>query len=518
MPSYPLHSLAWHHRPFTHLIAFVVVSLLLFVSPLPSRAQTTTLRIADSIDMTNADPQVSNEIPVLYTFAEGLTSLSDTGEIMPFLAEGWDVNDDATEFTFYIRPDVRFHNGRMLTGDDVLWSLQRIQNPDTGAFRGNNFQGLTLELVDDMTLRVTSPTPNAVIPAYMTDAFILAPESIGQDGTINQPIGTGPFTFQEWMPGQELRLAKFIEYWRGEPLVDEISYLIIPDPSARLNALRSNSADIIASIRPTDLPLLAGEQDIVTQLALPNLLTHLTFNTRDPIGPLADVRVRRAIAYMIDKESVRIAMVGEDGPGVVNNQYWNEGDFWRLPIPDEFAQPNEAIARDLLEEAGVADGFETTILTWADGRPAAEVVQARLLEFRITAQIEYAPDFPTYRTALEGYEYGMLIDTAFPRTDPATLLTFWNSTNPNNIFRGGYSNPDVDTLLAAGVATTDPEARREAYTETLTIVQYGDVASILMVTRNAVWGMRNTVEGFTPGTGQLNRIDGGVSITSLVTP
>jgi peptide/nickel transport system substrate-binding protein len=221
---------------------------------------------------------------------------------------------------------------------------------------------------------------------------------------------------------------------------------------------------------------------------------------------------------MIDKESVRIAMVGEDGPGVVNNQYWNEGDFWRLPIPDEFAQPNEAIARDLLEEAGVADGFETTILTWADGRPAAEVVQARLLEFGITAQIEYAPDFPAYRTALEGYEYGMLIDTAFPRTDPATLLTFWNSTNPNNIFRGGYSNPDIDALLAAGVATTDPEARREAYTEMLTIVQYGDVASILMVTRNAVWGMRNTVEGFTPGTGQLNRIDGGVSITSLVTP
>jgi peptide/nickel transport system substrate-binding protein len=498
------------------VLAACLLALIVIGSPL--QAQPSVLRVSDSIDITSADPQISNEFHVLYTFAEGLTSLSDTGEIMPFLAESWEANGDATVFTFNIRPGVTFHNGRELTGEDVLWSLQRIQNPDTGAFRGNNLQGLTLELVDSMTLQITTPTPNAVIPALLTDAFILAPESADADGVINQPIGTGPFTFVEWTPGQQIRLTKFADYWRGEPLVDELIYLVIPDASARLNALRSGAADIIANIRPTDLPLLQGAADVVTQLAVPNLMTHITFNARSPQEPLDDVRVRRAIAHMIDKESVRIAIVGDDGPGVVNNQYWNEGDFWRLPLSDEFAQPNDEAARALLAEAGVADGFETTILTWADGRPAAEVVQARLLEFGITAQIEYAPDFPSYRAALDAYEYGMLLDTAFPRTDPATLLTFWNSTNPNNVFRGGYGNPRVDELLAQGVATPDPEARRAAYTEMLRIVGYEDVGSILMVTRNAVWGLRSNVEGFTVGTGPLNRADGGVYLTSVAAP
>jgi ABC-type transport system substrate-binding protein len=163
-------------------------------------------------------------------------------------------------------------------------------------------------------------------------------------------------------------------------------------------------------------------------------------------------------------------------------------------------------------------GFETTLVTWADGRATAEVIQATLQPFGITVQIDYQPDFQSYRARLETYDYGMLLDTAFPRTDPATLLTFWNSSNPNNVLRGGYSNPNVDTLLAQGIATTDADARKVIYTEMLNIVQYQDVASVLMVTRNAVWGVRSNVQGFVIGAGQLNRVDGGMSVTSIVTP
>jgi peptide/nickel transport system substrate-binding protein len=499
--------------------ALFCLILSLLPAPIGVRAQTPpaggALTIADSIDLTSADPQVSNEIPIIYAYAEGLTSVGDDGQIKPLVSDSWDATPDATTYSFHLRGGVTFQNGRPLTADDVVWSLERIADPNTRAFRSNDLKNLTITAVDAQTVQITTPQPNAALPATLADCFIIAPESASAGGTVSQPIGTGPFAFQNWTPGQSLQLTRYDGYWRGAPAVEAITYTPLPDPTARLNALRSGAVDIAASISATDLPLLARDQTIATSRETPNIIGHLTFNMRSPQKPLDDVRVRRAVGLALNKRDLVTTAVGDGGPGQVNNQFWSEGDFWRLSVADPFATPDLDTARTLLQQAGVAGGFKTTLLTWSDGRPLAEVIQAELRGIGVDAAITYAPDFATYQRDLEQYGYGLLVDSAFPRADPLQWFTFWQSTNSNNLYRGGYANPKVDALLAAAAATPDADQRRQDYAQALQILENDDVASLIFLTRKGVWANSTRVQGFTAGAGPLNRADGGVASISL---
>src|SRR5262249_23821838 len=154
-----------------------------------------TLRISDSIDATALDPQVSNQINVFSAYVEGLTSVDAAGEVQPFLATSWEASPDARTYTFTLRDGVHFHNGRAMTADDVVWALERIKDPNTVAQRGNDLRDLSFAATDPRTVRVTSAQPNAAVPALMASCSILAPESVGDDGAMTQPIGTGPFVF-----------------------------------------------------------------------------------------------------------------------------------------------------------------------------------------------------------------------------------------------------------------------------------------------------------------------------------
>ncbi|MEL6148393.1 MAG: ABC transporter substrate-binding protein [Chloroflexota bacterium] len=474
-----------------------------------------TLIYADRLDVTSIDPQVSNEIPIIYAFSEGLTSLGDNGEIKPFLASEWEASENATTYTFTIRDGVMFHNGRQMVGEDVVWAVERTINPDTAAFRGNSLAGVSVELVDDMTVRLTSPTPNAALPALLASTFIIAPESANEDGSITEPIGTGPFMIEEWIPGQEMRLVRHENYWREElPYLDGLTYQIIADPTAALNALRSDTIDL-SPINATDLPLALQDDSLVVEPAVLNIYGHFTFNLNQPQPPLDDVRVRRAIAIALNKSDLLTITVGEDGPGNINNQMYDEGDFWRMDVEDNFVEGDLDAARALLEEAGVADGFETSILTWADGRPAAEVLQATLAQLNITAEIIFATDFPTYRDTLLGYEYGILLDSAFPREDPSAYMTLWECDDPSNFFRAGHCNPEVDAFLETGLSISDPDARRDAYASALDILYNQEVVSVIYLTRKQIWGIQDGVTGFSVGTGKLNRVDGGIAETWL---
>lgn len=476
-----------------------------------------TLTVSDSIDATDVDPQKSNEIYVFYAYVEGLTSIGDGGEVLPLLATEWQASPDAREYTFRLREGVPFHNGREVTADDVKWSLDRIKDPATVAQRGNDLRDVTVEVVDPLTVRLTSARPNAAVPALMASCFIMAPESVGADGVVTEPIGTGPFVFQSWRPEQEIRCRRNPAYWQaGLPYLDEVVYQIIPDPVARLTALRSGTIDVAANFAATDLPLVADDESIVTQLTTANIAGHLSFNMRQPKPPLDDVRVRRAIALALNKAELVVAAVGEGGPGQVNNQLWSEGSFWRLAVDDPFAEPNLDEARRLLAEAGVADGFATDLLTVFDGRPPAEVIQAQLRRIGVEAEVAYAPDFTTYVDRLQRDDYAMLYDSSYPRDDPAYTFTFFESTNPSNtIYYGSYGNPAVDALLAEAVATLDVDARRRAYAAALSKIQNEDVANVFVLSRQAVWGSRSDVRGFAPGRGPLHWAGGGLAQTWL---
>jgi peptide/nickel transport system substrate-binding protein len=402
-----------------------------------------------------------------------------------------------------------------MTANDVKWALDRVKNPETKAFRGNDLKDVTVEAVDAKTIRLTAARSNAALPALLASTFIIAPQSVGPDGKVSKPIGTGPFVFDAWTPGQELRLKKNPAYWQtGGPYLDGIVYKPIPDAPARLAAIRSGTVDVAVGVAPTDLPLINQDPSIDVQLGQQNVISHLDFNTKSAPKPLDDPRVRQAIAHALDKQQLLTIAVGDRGPGSVNNQWFDPGSFWRLNVPDPYAAPNLDQSKALLQQAGVGSGFKTSLLTWSDGRPMAEVVQAQLRKIGVDASIDFAPDFNTYQSRLKAYDYGLLLDSAFPRDDPTALFTFWASTNPNNIYRGGYANSAVDKLLDQAVATSDAAARKDLYARALDTIENQDAASIIFLSKKQVTAVRKAVvHGFTAGTDKLNRVDGGVAAT-----
>jgi len=499
----------------------VVVVLVVFAfatvgAPQPS-ASARTITVGFTPDITSADPQVSNELPPLYLFAEGLTSKDPTGKVVPFLAQSWTVSNDGRTYTFRLRPNVLFHNGRALTAEDVKFSLERVKNPATAAFRQADMRLVqSITVIDPHTVQITLDKPNAGFPAILVGVFIIAPESVGNDGKVMKPIATGPFQFSEWAPGDRLIVQRFPRYWQpGLPKVDTVVVRMISDPTARVNGVRAGDLDLITDVEPALVPLLARDPALHVESAKTTIYGHVTFNMKNPQGPLADVRVRRAIAYALDK--TQLVRARESSSAVVNDQMYRPGEFWHVPLPDAFATRDVAKAQALLRDAG-AGSFSTELITLQTYERVALVIQQQLRPIGIDVKVTSLPDFASFQARLMKYDYGFLSDTGYPRDDPSQLFGFWETGSPSGIYRGGFSDPALDQMLVTARTASDPDARKQALRAALDFIEYQKVATVIYSGQGEVWAYRTRLRGFYMGDTQRFHYSGaGLAYTS-VTP
>lgn len=455
------------------------------------------------------DPQASYYFWIHGGYAETLTSINAKGEIIPFLAERWEASPDARVYTFFLREGVTFHNGRPLTADDVAWSLDRVKNPDTLATLGPQLAAVTVEAVDPRTVRLTSAQPDAALPAVVAMTLITAPESMGADGQLGKPIGTGPFVFDRYVAGQELRLTRNDAYWRPGPYLDGVVYQQIADYSARTNAVRSETVDLLLGYPPIELPLVADNPDFVVQTHAFPYPVHVAFNMANPPKPLDDVRVRRAVLLALDRQELLQSQEGEDGPGRVDNQPYGPDSVWRLGLPDPFQPRDVDAARQLLAEAGVPDGFLTTVLAYPETRLLAEVAQAQLREVGVEIEIDVSPDWATFTTKIQQYNHGFVFDGFFYWYDPA-IHYGWYDPERQSFFAGGYAKPAFAQLLDEARATTDVAERKQRYVRALTLLANEDVAAVDLFASGLVAVMRSDVKDLDVGVNHLNPAEGGL--------
>lgn len=471
-----------------------------------------TLTLASSSDP-GADPQASFYFWVNGAYAETLTSINTRGEIIPFLAERWEVSPDARVYTFDLRDGVTFHNGRVLTAADVKWSLERIKDPATMSVLGAQLANATVEAVDPRTVRITSTVGDAALPAALAMALILAPESV-VDGAMGRPIGTGPFVFDSYSAGQELHLKRNDAYWRSKPFLDEVVYKTIVDDTAQVDALRSGSIDVSINLPVIELPLVEADSRLTVQNhAFPSPY-HIAFNTKSPQAPLDDVRVRRAIVLALNRQELLEVTVGRGGPGSIDNQPYGSDSTWRLDLLDPFLTQDLGQAQQLLAEAGVPDGFSTTLAAYPGTRLLAEVAQAQLARVGIDVEIDMAPDNPTYLANIQEYDYGFTFDQFFFWYDPAIHYGWYDPLNGSGFFAGGYGNPAFSQLLQEARGTTDIAVRKNLYAQALTLLANEDVAAVDLFVRGSVAVLSDRVHGFQIGVNHLNSAeDGGLKDT-----
>jgi peptide/nickel transport system substrate-binding protein len=290
---------------------------------------------------------------------DSLVWLNDDNELEPGLAEDWDLSDDGTEYTFYLREGVTFHNGETFNADAVVYSWQRVVD---GEYEwGDQWrEAESVEKIDEYTVKVTTPEPNALFMSVVFDAWAMIPpkyfEEVGKDGFNEHPIGTGPFKFVEWVKGDHITMEANLDYWRGAPKIQNLIFRPIPESSTRVAAIQTGDVDIVTRLSSEEAQSLLGAPDVKVISYPQTRIWYIAFNNvTTGIGqPTEDPLVRQAMNYAVDVDTIIDALF--DGFAKAATGYIATGELGYGAVEAFGYDP--AMAADLLAQAGYADGFD----------------------------------------------------------------------------------------------------------------------------------------------------------------
>jgi peptide/nickel transport system substrate-binding protein len=404
-----------------------------------------------------------------------LTQGESTPEVIPGLAESWEVSEDKLTWTFTLREGVTFHDGEPWNADAAIFNFDRYLNKDSATYipELNAVAGILLAgmesaaKVDDMTITVTTAKPMADLPSMLALGAFGSPKAITEmgDSFAESPVGTGPFKFESLQRGQELVLVKNESYYRGAPKLDKVILRPVPEVTTRMAGLRSGEFNWIEVPSPDEVPALEGEGYQV----LTNFYSHIwpwVLDTTKP--PFDDVRVRQAINYAIDRDAMADSLL--QGTGASASQYIPPSDPGYTPEQDTFTyDPDKAMA--LLAEAGYPDGFEIALSFPTSGSgnmipiPMNETLQRDLEKVGITVTLEpiewgaMLGDF--FVGNIPGGAEAMNISLGFVL--PSLWSTWFHSTSTINA--GKFNDPAVDELLDAVSAEFDPAKQAALYND-----------------------------------------------------
>lgn len=416
-----------------------VLALSLFAGP--ALAQSITVSVA--ADVRSIDPGVNrddNTDDFMLNMVEGLVGYGEDGTPGPLLASKIDVSADGKTYTFTLRDGVKFHNGATLTAEDVVWSWNRYMEPNTNwrclsEFDGRNgFKVEGIAAPDPRTVVMTLNKANALFLDGLarTDcamAAVIHKDSLKADGTLDKPVGTGPYKFAEWKRGEFFSMTAFADYaspatngkrdgYRGSkrPLIKDVRFMIVRDPATVKAGLISGAIQM-GDILPSDVKDLRAQKTIEVQVA-PTAVRHaFLIQTRDPL--LKNPKLRQALAAALDYDELVAAASNELGKP--NNSPIYPGSAYFGDVQKQGYKTDPARAQALLKEAGYK-GETITILAnkrpTVPSFPAAVVAQAMWQAVGIKVEIEVID----WATQLDRYNKGNYQLQSFSysaRFDPA---------------------------------------------------------------------------------------------------
>jgi ABC-type dipeptide transport system, periplasmic component len=443
-------------------------------------------------DIGSIDPALTktgdDETVVLQVFNSLVTPPRGTMDmnlenLQPQLAERWEISEDKTEWTFYLRPGVKWHKGYgEVSAEDVKFSYERQMDPALGGVHGASFKDIeSIEVIDPLTVRFTLKSPNAFFHASaLTPGFgrFIVPkkavEELGDQFGF-APVGSGPFEFVEYRPQDRVILKAFDDYFLGRPPMDELHLRYIPDNNAATIAFIAGELDSSGGERTPQwveqIQQAAPDANIITME--PGSLQFLHFNMTVP--PLDDVRVRQAIAYAIDRDVWEevFGILHGDLTAIVPESFY--GALQTADIPEELRYDyNPDRARELLAEAGFPDGFsiDAIISERDDYLTNMLMVQDMLRQVGINVNLQ-VQDHATYHANIRE-DKGTIVElsTAIAPTAPAVINEFLSEAaavgKPSalrNFSHYGEIGGNVDDLVLQAVGETDTAKQMELLKE-----------------------------------------------------
>jgi peptide/nickel transport system substrate-binding protein len=505
-----------------HIAAAVLSTLLGFAGAATGQE----LRIGLAAEPTAMDPHYHNLSPnnsLLSHIFQSLVGQDERQRLEPELAESWKAINDTT-WEFKLRKNVRFHDGTPFTADDVIFSFERAPNVEgSPSSFGIYAKGKTFTKVDDHTVHIKTAAPYPLMPNDVSQVFIVSRKH-GQGAKTpdynsgKAAIGTGPYKFVEYTPGNRIVMQRNEQYWGQKPVWQRVIFRGIKSDPSRVAALLAGDVDLIDQVPSTDMERLKKDPKVTIAQVVSNRIIYLHLDHfRDdspfvrakdggPIkNPLRDKRVRAAISKSIDRDAI-VSRVME-GEAIKAGQLLPEGFFGVSPKLKPVAyDPNGA--KKLLAEAGVPNGFRLTIHSPNDRYPndakIAEAVGQMLSRIGIDTQVVTMTQGVFFREAStgspeKGPKFSFILVGWGSGTGEASsplkslLATFDREKGMGASNRGRYSNPQVDKLINDALATVD-DGKRADLLARATEVAVDDVGIIPLHYQVNTWALRR---GFT---------------------
>ncbi|AQT80198.1 hypothetical protein B1R94_14400 [Mycolicibacterium litorale] len=401
--------------------------------------------------------------PINQIFSQLFRVSADGKAIEPALAESSTHSPDGRVWTVKLRSGLRFSDGSPLTAYDVKFSLDRARNSQS-AFVFLLSSISSVEAPDDHTVVVTTAEPSATLLAGLSSWLgSVVPANLQghtEEQFFGNPVGSGPFRFDQWQRGQSIRLVRNDNYWEPDrPFLDSVKWAVVPDPNTRVSQVQGGIADIAGDIPPSQVGSLTSATTQARTFPADNS-TFLIFNEK--FAPFADVHVRRAIAHAVDRTALTGSTLFGSGEPACS----------MLPPTMPFASKPDCLSFDLdtakreMAKSATPGGFDVDLMI--DNLPtsstAAQIIQAQLAPLGIRAKIVTVDSGQIYTTFDQGaYQLGLAAWVS-DISDPDEQLTFMLDPNGgSNSYYTGFDNAEVVTLLGDARSTLDPASRATAY-------------------------------------------------------
>lgn len=432
------------------------------------------------------DPGVVQDVDaggLLQDVYEGLVGYSTDNAVVPRLAASWTVSSDGRTYTFKLRPDAKFHNGRAVTAADVKWTMERnlapaLASPTAKAYLGDIVGALAYAAgkakevagikANGDVVAITIDQPRAYFLGKLTYpcAFPLAKEVVGtaRIGSPASSIGTGPFRMTEYKPSQSVELTAFDGYYGGKPTVARVRRPIVKDAATRLTKYRSGGLDML-TLERQDLSGVSADPKLKGEL-VPQPRPAIYFLALNPkaYAPFADVRVRRAFAMAIDRKRIAEDVIGLPmaagllPPGLPGYR----ADVKAIPY-------DVAAARALLTEAGFpgGKGLPPLTISFRAGRPDSErMATAAVTDLRRNLGVTVSGGGMEFAALLDARRAGRLQMTGLSwygdYLDAQNFLSLLFQTGADQNYES-FSDPEFDRLTRAADTATDPALRARDY-------------------------------------------------------
>ena len=427
------------------------------------------LIMARAVDATGLDPHLQTafaSLRLLELVYEPLIQIDENLNLIPALAESWAFSEDGMQLTLNLRQGVTFHDGSAFTAEDVIATLERILDEETGSATRTNLLSIeTMEAPDDYTLVLSLTLPDVPLAAALSsiNTAILPSEVIANGDPAVDAIGTGPFMVESWQPEEKTVLAANPDYWGEGPYVDGIEIRIIPDEATIMAALRAGEVDFAMFNDPLIATLPVGDADITINRA-PEISYHV-LQLRASVEPLDILEVRQAISCAINRqEVVAVAALGEGqvtGPLTI--------PAFRIPLDELFCYEQDLDrARELMAQAGMEEGFTLPVIVAVAEPPTAlseaQVIQDQLKEINIEVEIE-SLEFAAYVDRWLAADFTAAIALNGGRPDPYPMYSRYWQVDAQFSEVAGYVDDTLDSLMKQGQVEADPDARYEIFAQ-----------------------------------------------------